>query len=50
MSDKGEAINRMVCAFRKGVLYNGRPICPKTRLLANVAFSSAKCQTNDDDI
>ena len=34
----------------KELLYNGRPVCPKTRPLANVAFSSAKCQTNDDDI
>ena len=29
---------------------NGRPVFPKTRPLANVAFSSAKCQTNEDDI
>ena len=38
------------CSMLKELLYNGRPVCPKTRPLANVAFSSAKCQTNDDDI
>ena len=35
---------------KKELSYNGIPVCPKTRPLANVAFSSAKCQTNDDDI
>ena len=34
----------------KEVSFNGRPICPKNRLLANIAFSFAKCIINDDNI
>ena len=37
-------------ALSKELSHNGRPVCPKIRPLVNVAFSSAKCQTNDDDI
>ena len=36
------------------IIFNGirniRPVCPKTRPLANVPFSSAKGQTTDDDM
>ena len=34
----------------KFISYNGRPIRLKTCLRANVAFLSAKCHINDDDI
>ena len=39
-----QSFKKVTCPF------NGRPICPKNRLLANIAFSFAKCIINGDNI